>query len=142
RPEQRRKRFEPQLGALSRLTTRSFSLSGVTLLIDCAGIGMSSLDLDLLKFIVTSFSQYYPKLFDAIIIHELPFLLQYVFRLIQSWLPEDDRKFFHLTNKKTLTDFVAPSQLPSFLSGTNPDSWRQVPDQVVPARELVRHHAA
>ncbi len=91
----------------------------------------------MLQFIVTSFSNYYPKLFDAILIHELPFLLQYVFKLVQSWLPEDDRKFFHLTTKKNLNDFVAEEQLPNFLGGKNPLSYQKVPKNVLSAEELV-----
>lgn len=111
---------------------------GVTMVIDCAGIGLSNLDLDLLKFIVTSFSQYYPKLFDAIIVHELPYLLTYVFKLVQSWLPEEDRKFFHLSTKKTLTNFISTSELPPFLGGSNASNWRMVPTGVVPALEFVQ----
>ncbi len=108
------------------------------MVIDCAGIGLSNLDLDLLKFIVTSFSQYYPKLFDAIIVHELPYLLTYVFKLVQSWLPEEDRKFFHLSTKKTLTNFISTSELPPFLGGSNASNWRMVPTGVVPALEFVQ----
>ncbi|KAF7494180.1 Motile sperm domain-containing protein 2 [Sarcoptes scabiei] len=87
---------------------------GVTLVIDCNKIGLNNLDLDLLKFIVTTFSKYYPKLFDAIIIHQLPFFLQYVFKLVQQWLPEDDRKFFHMTNEKTIWNHLVPERIPNF----------------------------
>ena len=94
------------------------------MVIDCTNIGIANLDLDLLRFIVTTFSQYYPKLFDSIIVHELPYLLTYVFKLVQSWLPEDDRKFFHLTTRKSLTNHIDKSQLPNFLlNGTNPARW-------------------
>ncbi|XP_054166034.1 motile sperm domain-containing protein 2-like [Oppia nitens] len=110
---------------------------GVTLILDCTAIGIGNLDLDLLQFIVTSFSSYYPKLFDAILIHELPYLLQYVFKLVQSWLPEDDQKFFHLTQKKNLNNFVSDQQLPDFMNGTNPDSYTIVPQNVVKAMDLV-----
>lgn len=108
------------------------------MVIDCSSIGLTNLDLDLLKFIVTSFSQYYPKLFDAIIVHELPYLLTYVFKLVQGWLPEEDRKFFHLSTKKTLTNFIATSELPSFLGGSNATSWQMVPNGVLPAVQFVQ----
>lgn len=85
------------------------------MLIDCSNIGIGNVDVDLLKFIVTSFSRYYPKLFDTILIHQLPFLLQYLFKLVQTWLPEDDRKFFHMSTRKTLNNFIATEQLPPFL---------------------------
>lgn len=85
------------------------------MVIDCSNIGIGNVDVDLLKFIVTSFSRYYPKLFDTILIHQLPFLLQYLFKLVQTWLPEDDRKFFHMSTRKTLTNFIATEQLPPFL---------------------------
>lgn len=108
------------------------------MVIDCSSIGLSNLDLDLLKFIVTSFSQYYPKLFDAIIVHELPYLLTYVFKLVQGWLPEEDRKFFHLTTKKTLTNFISTSELPSFLNGSILSNWQAVPTGVLPAAQFVQ----
>ncbi|XP_046911517.2 motile sperm domain-containing protein 2-like [Dermatophagoides farinae] len=123
---------------------------GVTLVIDCSNIGVSNVDMDMLKFIVTSFSKYYPKLFDAIIIHQLPFLLQYIFKLIQTWLPEDDRKFFHMTNKKTLTDFIDQSQLPSFLLNIDVpnEQWRLLPattnsmGPILPAEQFVQHYGS
>ena len=127
-----------------------FFFLGVTLVIDCSNIGVSNVDMDMLKFIVTSFSKYYPKLFDAIIIHQLPFLLQYIFKLIQTWLPEDDRKFFHMTNKKTLTDFIDQSQLPSFLLNIDVpnEQWRLLPattnsmGPILPAEQFVQHYGS
>ncbi|OTF76811.1 major sperm protein-like protein [Euroglyphus maynei] len=122
---------------------------GVTLVIDCSNIGIPNVDMDMLKFIVTSFSRYYPKLFDAIIIHQLPFLLQYIFKLVQTWLPEDDRKFFHMTNKKTLTDYIDKNQLPSFLLDTEimaNESWRSLPatinieKPILPADQFVQRY--
>ena len=92
----------------------------------------------MLQFIVNTFSTYYPKLFDGILVHELPFLLQYVFKLVQSWLPEDDRKFFHLTSKKNLNEFVSKEQLPKFMGGTNSDPFQTVPKDVVTAEEFVK----
>jgi len=57
--------------------------------------------------------------------------------LVQSWLPEDDRKFFHLTNKKNLNDYVSEEELPKFLGGKNTLSYQTVPKNVLTANELV-----
>ena len=104
---------------------------------------MANLDLNLLKFIVKTFSEYYPKLFDSIIIHELPFLLQYVFKLVQSWLPAEDRKFFHLSKKDNLSFYVQSKYLPSFLNGTCQESWNSIPDEgVLPAKEFVSKYGS
>ncbi|XP_027197298.1 motile sperm domain-containing protein 2-like [Dermatophagoides pteronyssinus] len=123
---------------------------GVTLVIDCSNIGVSNVDMDMLKFIVTSFSKYYPKLFDAIIIHQLPFLLQYIFKLVQTWLPEDDRKFFHMTNNKTITDYIDKNQLPSFLLDIKiaNEQWRSLPattdveGPILPADQFVQRYGS
>lgn len=97
------------------------------------------MDLDLLKFIVTSFSNYYPRLFDCIIIHELPFVLQFVFKLVQTWSPPEYKHYFHLTSKKSIYKLVAKDQLPDFMGGCNPESYRVVPQQVLSSEELARN---
>ncbi|CAG2106229.1 unnamed protein product [Medioppia subpectinata] len=92
---------------------------GVTLILDCSGIGISNLDLDLLQFIVTSFSIMASR------------------RRSKSWLPEDDQKFFHLTQKKNLNEFVCEQQLPKFMGGNNPNSYQMVPKSALKAEDLV-----
>lgn len=79
---------------------------------------------------------YYPKLMSAVILHEVPFILQYIFKLIKSWLPEHDQVVLHLTTKKDITNYVAKDQLPDFMDGDNPLSYRTLPENSVPFRDL------
>lgn len=120
-------------------STNLFHPLGLTLLFDCQGIGLLNLDIDLLKTLVTAYSENYPKLFNSIVVHELPQILQHVFWLVLTWVPEEDKKLFHLTSGDQIYQFISQKQLPSFCAhGTNPKPWNTVPEgQIVPAEKFV-----
>jgi len=109
---------------------------GITVIFDCAGAGLSNVDIDLLQFIVTILREYFPQLLRAVIVHELPWVLQWVFKLVQTWLPEEQRKMIHCVNKKDLSNFIDDDQLPDFMGGTNTMSYQIVPKGVPRAEDL------
>jgi len=109
---------------------------GVTIIFDCNGAGITNVDIDFLQFVVGIMRDYYPKLLTAVIVHEMPFILTYVFKLVQSWLPEDQRKLIHLVSKKDINNYVTPEELPDFMGGSNKMSYKIVPKDVPTAQEL------
>ncbi|CAG2121353.1 unnamed protein product, partial [Medioppia subpectinata] len=62
--------------------------------------------------------------------------METIHKLVQSWLSEDEKKYLHLTNTKTIGSFIAIDQLPHFLKGTNTQSYRTVPVDAPSAHEL------
>lgn len=111
---------------------------GLTLLVDLNGAGLKNTDIDSLKFIQTVLKEYYPRLVTAIVVYKLPAVLETVYKMVQSWLSEEEKKYLHLTKKKNINDYVAKDQLPDFLLGTNPLSYRITPGNALKAEDLGR----
>jgi len=109
---------------------------GVCVVFDCNGAGISNVDIDLLSFIVQTFRDYYPTLLESVVIYELPFILKYVFQLVQSWLPKEHRELLHLVTKDDIHQYIANEELPDFMDGTNPLSYRSCPKSAPTAQEL------
>jgi len=110
--------------------------NGVCVVFDCNGAGVSNVDIDLLSFIVQTLRDYYPTLLKSVLVHELPWILQYVFKLVQTWLPKEHQKLLHLISKKELQDYVAAEELPDFMGGNNSLSYRIVPKNAPTAQEI------
>lgn len=110
--------------------------TGVCIVFDCNGAGITNVDIDLLSFIVSTLRDNYPTLLKSVLVNELPWVLQYVFRLVQTWLPKEHQKLLHLVNKKEIKDYVAEQELPDFMDGSNELSYRTVPKNSPSAQEL------
>lgn len=120
------------------LKFESNQINGVSLLFDGTDAGVSNIDIDLLTFIVTTMRDYYPVLVNAVIIKDLPWVLNWVFKLVQTWLPEEHKKKLHLITKKEVTNYVAVEQLPQFMDGTNQSPYRVVPKDVMSIHEFAQ----
>ena len=103
---------------------------------DCKGAGVKNVDTEALQFITNLFKQYYPRLLTATLIHKLPSVLETIYKLVQSWLSDDESKYLHLTNNKTITDYITRDQFPDFLKGTNTCNYRVTPVDALSALEL------
>ena len=110
----------------------------LTLLFDCTDGGISNVDIDLLLFIFSLIRNYYPMLLNAILVYELPWVLNYVLKLVHSWLPQNHREIINLITKKELYENVHLDQLPDFLSGTCEMPYKNVPKEVVSAHDLAK----
>jgi len=93
-----------------------------------------------LQFIISLVRDYYPKLVPAIIAYELPWILQYVVKLVKSWLPEEQKKTIYMATKKDINNFVANDQLPAFMGGTCAQPIGLVPNGVQTAQELAPNY--
>ena len=111
---------------------------GVCIVFDCNGAGITNVDIDLLSFIVQTLRDYYPSLLQSVVVNELPWVLQYVFKLVQTWLPKEQQQMLHLVNKKDINQYIAVQQLPDFMGGTNPDSYRICPKTALSAQDLAK----
>lgn len=91
----------------------------MTVIMSCAGAGLSNLDLDLIKFLITLFRSYYPHSLAHILIFEMPWILNPAWKIIKAWLPEDFVDKIKFVNKVTLQDYVSEDNLPVDMGGTN-----------------------
>ena len=110
----------------------------LTLIFDCAGSGLNNVNTDLLSFIILLLGNYYPMILNTSLVYELPWILNFVLKLVHSWLPEDQRELSNPITKKELNDYVDPDQLPDFLGGTCNLPYKTVPKDVLSAHDLAK----
>ena len=110
----------------------------LTLLFDCTDAGISNVDIDLLLLILSLVRNYYPMIINAVLVYELPWILNYVLKLVHSWLPQDHREMIDPIIKKELFDNIASDQLPDFLGGTCDLPYKTVPKDVLSAHDLAQ----
>ncbi|KFM65622.1 Motile sperm domain-containing protein 2, partial [Stegodyphus mimosarum] len=91
----------------------------MTVIMSCAGAGLSNLDLDLIKFLITLFRSYYPHSLAHILIYELPWILNPAWKIIKQWLPEDFVEKIKFVSKTSIQDYVSEENLPLEMGGTD-----------------------
>ena len=98
-------------------------IDGVCIVIDCQEFGISNVDLDLLQFLVKQIPYSYYGLVRNVLVYELPFLLSYIVKIVESWLPTytdkdgNKQKFFAVIGKKNIDEFIDNDQRPENLNG-------------------------
>ncbi|XP_066250152.1 motile sperm domain-containing protein 2-like isoform X2 [Euwallacea similis] len=82
----------------------------VSLFFDMDGCGLSNMDLDLIKYLIGLFKDYYPFFLNYIIIFEMPWILNAAFKIVKSWLPEKALEKLKMVGKKDLSNYVPKNQ--------------------------------
>lgn len=115
---------------------------GVCLILDAQDFGVTNLDMDMLQFIVKHTPTFYSGLVRCCLIYETPFLLSYLFKVVEGWLPSstdkdgNKRKFFHAVTKKNIHEWIDADQRPDFLNGSREVS-KAVPPTSLPFEQFV-----
>ncbi|XP_015795828.1 motile sperm domain-containing protein 2 [Tetranychus urticae] len=102
---------------------------------DCEGAGLANVDTEMLSFMVTTISSYFPYGLEYVLLHELPWVLNAIYHLAKSWVPEHYQRLAVFANRSNITDYIAPENLPDYLNGTCTVNYRNVPEGVPTARE-------
>ncbi|XP_070553331.1 motile sperm domain-containing protein 2-like isoform X1 [Ptychodera flava] len=104
----------------------------VTVLQDATQTGLQNMDLEMVKFIITSFKFYYPSMLAVMLIYEMPWILNAAWKVIQNWLSEEARKRVRFAGKGNIQEVIAKDTLPPYMGGTDTYEWVYVP---TPPRE-------
>jgi hypothetical protein len=105
---------------------------------DCKGAGVKNADIDYLQFIHHVFNDYYPGLVTASVVYKLPIVLEAVYKMVRTWLNDEQNKYIYMAKKKNINEYIAKEQLPDFLLGTNTQPYRDVPSDAPTAEELAK----
>lgn len=81
----------------------------ISLFFDMIDAGLSNLDMELTKYLIGLFKNYYPNFLNYIIILEMPWVLNAAFNIIKSWLPAKAIPKIKFVKKSNLKEFVHPS---------------------------------
>lgn len=71
--------------------------------------GLSNMDMDLTKYLIGLFKNYYPNFLNYILILEMHWALNAAFNIIKSWLPAKAIPKIKFLKKSTLKEYVDPS---------------------------------
>ncbi|KAF2898449.1 hypothetical protein ILUMI_07727 [Ignelater luminosus] len=100
----------------------------VTIFFDMEGCGVSNVDMELIKYIIHVFKQYYPFFLNYIIILEMAWILNAVFKVIKTMLPEKAVQKIKFVKKNDLNQFVDPDQALKCWGGNDNYSFVFVPE--------------
>jgi hypothetical protein len=109
---------------------------GMAIVFDCKDAGVGNVDMDMLWFLISSMNKYYPKGLSYILVYELPWILNAVWKIAKGWIPEEQRKLIKFANKTEIDNYVDTENLPDFLGGTCDKDYRVVPKGCPSAEEL------
>ena len=108
---------------------------------DTRNAGWAQVDFDMLLFLFRTVKQHFPWGLKYVAIYELPWLLQGGWKITQRLLPQDATRLFKFYSKDTITELIAPENLPDFMDGTCEKDYREVPEgcelaEIVAAKEM------
>ncbi|XP_054157655.1 motile sperm domain-containing protein 2-like [Oppia nitens] len=113
--------------------------NGMAIVFDCKDAGVSNVDMDMLWFLISSMNKYYPKGLSYILVYELPWILNAVWKIAKSWIPEEQRKLIKFANKDDIENYVDKQNLPDFLGGVCDREYRVVPKGCPTAEEVAKN---
>ncbi|KAL5268178.1 hypothetical protein ACHWQZ_G002139 [Mnemiopsis leidyi] len=91
----------------------------VIMLFNMSGCGLSNIDYDFIKYLISLLTEYYPDILDNLLVFEMPRLLSAAWTIIKNMLDEDSRDAIKFVNKSEVLEYVDKEQLPISLGGTN-----------------------
>lgn len=78
-----------------------------TLVFDCSGAGLSNVDMDMIKFLINIFQNYYPYMLGKILVYDLPWILNPVFSIVKALLPAPAAKILMTVNRSSIGEHMA-----------------------------------
>lgn len=91
-------------------TERMVEGQEISLFFDMEGCGLTNMDMDLIKYLIGLFKEYYPYFLNYIIIFEMAWVLSAAFKVIKSWLPEEAIEKIKFVGKKDISTVVPPNE--------------------------------
>ncbi|XP_067003343.2 motile sperm domain-containing protein 2 [Anabrus simplex] len=104
----------------------------ITIFFDMAETGLSNMDMEYTKYLISLFKMYYPEFLNYILIFEMPWILNAAFKIIKSWLPAKAVQKIKFVNKSSLKDVVPSDQALKCWGGTDDYVFSFVPEQRTP----------
>lgn len=89
----------------------------VTVIFDCTDAGVSNVDMELVKFIVTVFKELYPSALGYIIVHNMPWILNAVWQIVKVMLPSEGAQRVVFTSKEGILQYIDRRSLPKYMGG-------------------------
>jgi hypothetical protein len=92
--------------------------SQIVLVLDMYDAGMSNLDMEMIKFIISCLKVNYPGLIDYMLIFQMPFLFNAAWKIIKNWLPPEALQIIKFVDRKSIREYVNENQLFLHMGGS------------------------
>ncbi|XP_074651496.1 motile sperm domain-containing protein 2-like isoform X2 [Tubulanus polymorphus] len=99
----------------------------IVVLFDMAEAGLTNMDLDLVKYIITCFTSYYPSFLAYILIYDMPWVLNTAWKIIKAWLSEEAKKKVIFVKKNEIQEYIDRDQLWEHMGGTDSFEYKYTP---------------
>ncbi|XP_063844950.1 motile sperm domain-containing protein 2-like [Scylla paramamosain] len=91
----------------------------ITVFFDMCDTGMKNMDMEFIQYMINLFKSYYPWVLNYIIVFEMPWLLNAMWKIIKTWLPPKSIQKIKFVDKKSVGEYVAPDQCLTGWGGTD-----------------------
>ncbi|KAL8561547.1 hypothetical protein ACOMHN_024783 [Nucella lapillus] len=99
------------------LSFRANPLERVVTLFDMTDAGLSNLDMDFIRFILTCFKLYYPTLLEKMLIYEMPWIFNAAWKVIKTWLSAEAIAKIKFATRSDVHTYIDPEQLFQHMGG-------------------------
>jgi len=101
----------------------------ITIVFDCQGAGVRNVEIEAIQFIMQVLIHGYPNLVRRIVVLEMPWVMNTVWRLVKSLLPGPAQDMIKFCSKANISEYIEPSGLPRELGGEDDWQYRWEPEQ-------------
>ncbi|KAK3602325.1 hypothetical protein CHS0354_007119 [Potamilus streckersoni] len=101
----------------------------LVILFDMTETGLSNLDMELIKFVITSFKIYYPVILDKMLIYEMPWVFNAAWTIIKTWLSAEAVNKIKFAKKADIQEYINKDQLMEHMGGTDKFQYEYDPQE-------------
>ncbi|XP_061164745.1 motile sperm domain-containing protein 2-like [Saccostrea echinata] len=101
----------------------------IVMLFDMTNTGLSNLDMEMIKFVITSFKIYYPTLLGYLLIYEMPWLFNAAWKIVKTWLSAEAQKKLKFVSKNDIQEYIDRENLPEHMGGTDTYKYKYIPPE-------------
>ncbi|XP_036396013.1 motile sperm domain-containing protein 2 [Megalops cyprinoides] len=99
----------------------------LTVVFDMSESGLSNIDMDFVKYIISCFKVYYPKFLSKMIMYEMPWIMNAAWKIVKTWLGPDAVSKLKFVSKSEVQTYIGPEYLPLHMGGTDPFKYSYPP---------------
>ncbi|XP_073473050.1 motile sperm domain-containing protein 2 [Aquarana catesbeiana] len=99
----------------------------LTVVFDMAECGLSNVDMDFVRFVISCFKIYYPRYLSKIVIFEMPWIMNAAFKIVKGWLGPEAVNMLKFVNRNEIQDYISAEYLLPHMGGTDPFKYSYPP---------------
>ncbi|KAJ8003484.1 hypothetical protein DPEC_G00148790 [Dallia pectoralis] len=92
----------------------------LTVIFDMSEAGLNSIDMDFIRYIISCFQVYYPKLLSKMLMYELPWIMNAAWKMVKAMLSQEVVDTLLFVSRSEIQNHVEKEHLPPSMGGTDP----------------------